>query len=456
MLFSVKHWMHLLKRLARDRKGATVLVWAFALVPILIGVGASVDISRAYLAKSRLEMALDTAGLAAAAGTTTEAEIQEIAQKFFEANYPDNALGTPGPLNVSIEGSKILLSANAALNPIIMQAFGYEEMQVAAVSEVTRQGLEVVLVLDNTGSMRGSKMASLRQASQDFLDIVFASPDLLTNLKVGIVPYSAAVNVGAAAPDLLTMPVGPGVYDPTDEEKWKGCLLARSYPDDVQDTDMISGNKWERYLWPSGADNLWPPTDTDPDLCNDGTGPNLGCPTAITPLTNDQDVLNTAVDDLEAWCRGGTFSNIGMMWGWRVLSPELPFDEGLDYDTPGFNKAAILMTDGVNGYYKPPGSPFTSDYSAYERVSEGNLGTTSKSASTGILNNRLAETCENMKAEGILIYTITFNLSNGTTKNLYRDCATDDDMYFDSPSGADLSNTFKEIANRLVNLRVSK
>ena len=436
-------------------RGGVLIFWSFAMIPILIGVGASVDLSRAYLAKARLEMALDAAGLAAGAGTTSEQEIADVAQEFFLANYPDAIIGTASPLDVTFDGAKITLSANVTVDTVIMRAFGHETVNVAAATEITRQGLEVVLVLDNTGSMKGSKMASLRQASQDFIDIVFQSPDLLTNLKVGVVPYSAAVNVGSQAPNLITQ-VGQGHYDPSDGEKWKGCVTARTNPDDVRDSSMNGGNKWSRYLWTSAADNVWTPVDTDPNSCNAGTGPNLGCPTPITPLTDDKTILDTAISDLEAWCRGGTFSNVGMVWGWRVLSPEVPFDEGLAYDTPGFNKAVILMTDGVNGYYKLPGSPFDTDYSAYGRVSEGNLGTTSKTTAKSILNSRLTTTCTNMKDEGIIIYAVTFNLNDQNTKNIYRNCATDDSKYFDSPSGADLQTAFQDIATQLINLRISK
>lgn len=448
-----------LKRLScdlrRSQRGTVIVLWALAAVPIVIGVGAAVDLSRAYMAKSRLSFALDAAGLAAGSAGTTEAEMQAIAEQFFFANYPPEAPGTPSTPILSVDGGVIRISGNVNLDATLLRLIGQEKMSVAAAAEVLRKGLEVVLVLDHTGSMKGGKLASLKQASQDLVDILFEKPELQANLKVGIVPYSAAVNIGDDAPNLITQ-VGQGQFDPSNDEKWKGCVTARDYPHDVRDSSMNGGNKWKRYLWEGAADNDWPLADTDPALCNNGTGPNLGCPTPITPLTNEKDVLDVAITAMEAWCRGGTFSNVGMVWGWRVLSPEVPFDEGLPYNTPGYDKVAILMTDGVNGYYKLPGSPFTSDYSAYERLAEGNLGTTNKSTAKTILNNRLTETCTNMKAEGIIIYTITFSLNNENTKTIYRNCATDQSKYFDSGNGPALQKAFKDIAEELINLRVSK
>ena len=245
-------------------------------------------------------------------------------------------------------------------------------------------------------------------------------------------------------------------FDPDDDEKWHGCVMARSYPNDVLDEPGGGGQQWFHYFWESSADNDWPVADTSPSLCNNSTGPNVACPTPITPLTNDKTALDSAIGAMEAWCRGGTFSNVGMAWGWRVLSPEAPYTDALPYNTPGYDKVAILMTDGVNGYFKKPGSPFTSDYSAYERLSEGNLGTTSKSAAKTELNNRLTEVCTNMKDAGIIIYTITFKLNSQTTKTIYQNCATDLGKYFDSGDGEALEQAFRDIAEELINLRVSK
>jgi len=378
-------------------------------------------------------------------------------QRFFDTNYPTDALGTPATPSLSIQDDVITVTGSAAVATTFVRLGGFESLTVSELVEIAREtrGLELVLVLDNTGSMHGSKLASLRQASLDLIDILFGDDEIKDHLQVGIVPYSAAVNVGADAPELITQ-VRRGDYDPSNDEKWKGCVTARAYPNDVLDSAMTGGNKWSHYLWDSAQDNVWPPADTDADLCNGAAGPNLACPTPITPLTNVRSTLIDDVNAMEAWCRGGTFSNVGMAWGWRVLSPDKPFEQGLPYGTPGYDKAAILMTDGVNGFYTLPSSPFISDYSAYGRVDDGRLGTTSKSAAKTTLNNRLLEVCDNMKAEGIVIYVITFALNDSSTKQLYENCASDPSKYFDSPDASDLEGAFQEIASQLRSLRITR
>ena len=98
---------------------------------------------------------------------------------------------------------------------------GQGEITVTASAEILRKGLEVALILDNTGSMKGGKLESLRNASQDLVDILFQVPELQANLKVGIVPYSASVNVGSIAPSIVTS-AEAATYDLTDDKKWHG------------------------------------------------------------------------------------------------------------------------------------------------------------------------------------------------------------------------------------------
>jgi hypothetical protein len=62
-----------------------------------------------------------------------------------------------------------------------------------------------------------------------------------------------------------------------------------------------------------------------------------------------------------------------------------------------------------------------------------------------------------MKGEGIIIYTITFGGSpNAATQQLFRDCATEDDMYFHAPTNTTLQQTFVQIADELSSLRIAE
>ena len=55
---------------------------ALAMIPILIGSGAAVDYSRAYMVKSRLSHALDQAGLAVGSSNPT-ADLDDVLINFY-------------------------------------------------------------------------------------------------------------------------------------------------------------------------------------------------------------------------------------------------------------------------------------------------------------------------------------------------------------------------------------
>jgi hypothetical protein len=73
-----------------------------------------------------------------------------------------------------------------------------------------------------------------------------------------------------------------------------------------------------------------------------------------------------------------------------------------------------------------------------------------------VINDRMLELCAAMKAQDIILYTITFQVTSTTTQNLYRSCATDGDHYFNSPSNSQLEEAFEQIADELSNLRIAE
>jgi hypothetical protein len=97
-------------------------------------------------------------------------------------------------------------------------------------------------------------------------------------------------------------------------------------------------------------------------------------------------------------------------------------------------------------------------YTAYGFLADGHLGTTSNVATAeSKLNAKTTSICNAMKAQGVLIYTIVFgNGSSTTAKNLLKNCASETDFYFDSPSQTALQQAFQAIGDSLSKLRVSR
>ncbi len=69
---------------------------------------------------------------------------------------------------------------------------------------------------------------------------------------------------------------------------------------------------------------------------------------------------------------------------------------------------------------------------------------------------RTEDACDAVKDKDVELFTITFQLSDSDTINLMRNCATQPDMYYNSPDSSTLSAVFKAIATRISELRISK
>jgi len=481
----------------KNRQGNVAVIFALAMMPIVAAAGAGVDLSRAYLVKAHLTQALDAAGLAVA-GTpgASEAQIMSIAQSFFRANYPESEIGVSGELSVNMADNVVTLAATATLPTALLGVFGIHSMDVASEIEVTREtkGLEVVMVLDNTGSMGSNgKIAALRSAAESLITILYGDNAYPDKLLVGLVPFAAGVNVGTDFPQFALDMAGtssihaenfaPGtnlwdLYDNIQNRSWLGCVQTRPGDLDILDTPPTSGTPDTQWVpWfapdePSGYsgyynsylsdgtygnvdkrqryvakyDNAW--------VSSSSRGPQNGCGMrALTPLTNDRDLLLDEIDAMNA--SGLTHIPVGLAWGWRVISPDEPFTEGRTYDDPEVNKAIILLTDGQN-VLGTRNNHNRSYYTAYGYLSEGRMGTTSKSAAQAMLDPKTLEVCENIKAEGIRLYTITFQVSNSGTRDLMEECATSPSFYFNSPSNEELQTVFQAIARDLSNLRLSR
>jgi hypothetical protein len=93
---------------------------------------------------------------------------------------------------------------------------------------------------------------------------------------------------------------------------------------------------------------------------------------------------------------------------------------------------------------------------AYGRRRENRLGLPSATAAAALaeINARMSRLCTSIKANGVILYTITFNVTNTATRDLYRTCATQPEYYFNSPDSAALQAAFREIAGQLANLRL--
>ncbi|MDQ0837174.1 TadE/TadG family type IV pilus assembly protein [Sphingomonas faeni] len=80
-----------LGRLRRDVCCNTLMIVAFAMMPLIAMVGSGLDMARAYVARDRLQQACDARSLAARrllSGATLTPAAETEATKYFNFNFP--------------------------------------------------------------------------------------------------------------------------------------------------------------------------------------------------------------------------------------------------------------------------------------------------------------------------------------------------------------------------------
>lgn len=501
----------LLEQFRKDNKGAVAIIYGPMFIVLLLAAGLAIDYARAYLVKKEISRAIDASILAAGSmANADEDEMKVVAERYFEANLSDSTKANYDPqLNFDLNETtnEITASSNASVETYLMKLAGFATVDVGANAVAGRSivNVEVALVLDNSGSMQGSKLSSLETASKKLVETLYEPEGSSSFVKFSLVPFTGTVNVGTAHLNADWID-GDGVSQASQEAfgsdfkywewkdgnsstenqyrgmtakeafgffdyDWNGCVRARVGTTTNDEGDTVGYDLWDVPADTSDPDSLFPfhvhttHTKWQEVVTHSSQIPSnsqvrnqlkknlhLLCPTeAITPLTNDQNTIETAIEDMVA--NGGTNITTGFMWGWRVLSSASPFTQGADY-APDVVKVIVVLTDGQNDVGSYNSNKTGNYFSAYGAPAFGNLGTQPRLADK--LDEKLSVACSNAKSRGILVYSITFQLNDTNTQNLMRGCATQPDMYFNSPSNDALEDAFEKIASGLQKLLLKK
>lgn len=194
---------HLSARFASDRRGNVAMIWALSATVTLSLVGLSIDFSRAHAVRQQVQNAADGAALVAERMADQPfADRRDAAEQYFRASLEDVRYASLA--SISIEelpngGHKAMASMPSPTS--LSRLVTGRDFTVSASSIADQAGtdLEVAVVLDITGSMAGQRITDLKAAATDLVDIIVRDEQTPYYSKVALVPYAAAVNLGANA-----------------------------------------------------------------------------------------------------------------------------------------------------------------------------------------------------------------------------------------------------------------
>lgn len=472
-----------------------LILSAAFMIPLLALIGSSIDIGRGYVARSRMQQACDAASLAGrwafSQGQTSSSATSE-ALKFFNFNFKQGAFGTdPFTPTVTVTGSTtkvVQVSAATTLRQGVMGIFGFQPMRVAATCTAEQDfvNTDIVLVLDTTGSMADkatsadtqTKIQALRSAVLALYDQLAPIQNQLAaagmRLRFSVVPYSSTVNVGKLIYGVNSAYIrNPASYSQaycasTDRNgnctgyssrsasvthdanwfsnSWGGCIEERQTTSTiVSTTSTIPASAYDLDIdrIPDSDPTRWAPYDPSAETANNQTS----CPVAGKRLqTWNRTDLNSYLNSLNP--DGGTYHDIGMLWGARMISNGGIFADSSDtYNGMPTNKFIIFMTDGLLDT-----GPYI--YSAYgaewadKRVTGGDLATQDARH-----QQRFNLMCKAVKNRGVSIWVVAFAQTLDTNLT---NCASNAGQASTSANSADLINKFTEIGKNIGAMRLTQ
>ncbi len=491
-----------LTRLARDATGNTLALAAAAIVPFTILVGSGVDFGVAYMARGKLQNACDAGVLAARQamdGTNFTTAVEDEAERFFEFNFPE---GTVGATNLEFEvdqddadETQLLGTASATIPTSLMRIAGINELPISVQCDAKRDmgHNDILLVLDVTGSMAnapsnggGTKIGRLRDGAAGIFRGLESDDGSI--IRFGIVPYSHTVNVARSLGNKDILREQP--YVDWVCNQWGNNCSAQVKTVHINDSSWNmnpgnSGGNTQNFrtsgngcieerpsvgnsMSPFRIENTITRADVDTQAGNAGNQPELqfgrydpaiqeaedqsGCPAESTKLQTyaDEAAFQTAINKATARVTGGTYHDVGMLWGMRFISRTGFFSAENPTERDGIpvNQHIVFMTDGMIDTDDLTGHDLYSAHGLerFQRRTQGSGSNTARHLS------RFESACNLAKSMGITVWVIALDVAD--TDDV-EPCATSSEHFYTS-NGSDLEQVFEEIGRGIGNLRLTR
>jgi Flp pilus assembly protein TadG len=426
---------------------------------------------------------------------------------------------------MSDNNTAVVSTGESFLQTAFLPVVGIEKLALVSQAKATYvstlgQGsnLEVALMLDVTGSMcndgqgpctSGTKLDGLRQASEDLVNIVLAdNTNTVSTSRIAVVPFSTRIRVepdsgsGARMTQLTNMPAtwsgwmrecvaSTGTSSTTESngnwvctqvadtyranQKIMPCVAERVYGSSWNNSDVIDytddapgpgawltahGGDRAPYFYDS-TDNIPVPSAnaggsasepaTHWNYASGGYCADVPDSNEVIPLSADKTMLRARLQGLQAG--GATSGAAGTVWAWYMLSPKWAgiwtggsapgsysdLTTMNSYGAPKLRKVAVLMSDGV--------------YNALRSV---------KDWPATQVSNHAKQVCTAMKAAGIEIYSVAFDLDSlpatdrAIAEDVLKSCGTDLNHFYSTLTVAELKAAFRDIALKVSPIRLTQ
>ncbi|WP_223162889.1 TadE/TadG family type IV pilus assembly protein [Roseivivax sediminis] len=445
----------------RDESGALSITMIFtSLILVAVG-GIGVDLIIAEYKRVNVQNTLDRAVLAAA-DLEQVLDPDVVVRDYFDKMALDGTL-TSVRSQEGLNFKDVTGTADMEVPANFTRLLGQQSYRTGGTAQAVERiaNVEISLVLDISGSMvSNNKMANLKTAANTFIDTVLSdeNDDLVS---VTLVPYSEHVNAG---PDVASH------FNVDWRHGYSHCLEIDGNQFDSTELDMsVTYEQAQHFQW------NYPGYNERSDTV---------CPRysyeRIRAFSQDAGALKSQISQFQP--RAGTSIFLGMKWATAFLSPEhRPLVSAMaaegdvdstfanrpaDWDDENTLKTIVLMTDGQHDRsyrisdWAYDSSSEVSHWNQYNLWYYLNRHVNSyyhsqfyyQKYNAGMGDGLMDRICDAAKAEGIVIWSIGFEVSDHGA-DVMRSCASSP-AHFYRVDGLEIEDAFYSIARAINQLRL--
>jgi len=347
----------------KDEQGGILAFYLIMFMVMMIGGGMAVDFVRHEIKREGLQDALDrgvlaAAGSAQASAPSTAAEyaaaeagaILTVRSYIITSGFDPDEQGLVVNPNITAFSQRVDANANFDVDTYFLRLTGIDTLSgvAAAGAAVSVNQIELSLIVDVSGSMRGDKIINLRAAATQFTNLMLQG-DRSLNTSISLVPFSGQVSATTsmmASYNYNRWHAYSNCVDFEASDYTSTALPSGTTASEIAALPLLAQTQHFAPEWIWNRDSDW-------------------CPRSelqITPFSNSTTDLNAAITALHA--TGQTAAQIGMKWGVALLDessqnlvtnlitlnkvdPTFAGRPG-PYGDIDVLKFAILMTDGAN------------------------------------------------------------------------------------------------------------
>lgn len=417
-------------RILGNESGNVLIMVTLSVLVIMGFFALGVEAGRWYLIRAELSKSVDAGALAGARNISNpHVDPRVVAEEFSAANFTSGFLGTPGAGgegSVSfaaeiVDGDRVRVDAETYGTPVVAQLFGVDHVSISSLGAAQMKQVEIMLVLDRSGSMAGGPIADLKVASKSFVDFFEATQD---EDKVGLISFATSVRVDRPLDHDFVVPINASIDAMN--------AVGATNPEDA--LDQANG--------PSGFtdQSALPPARRVPQFLvffSDGR------PTAyrgsFTNRSNTVDAVACVTGNCDPWDIGAgvvTYDKLGKpdVETWLAINPR----------TTGDGLAVGSACGGVSTRWHAFDTQPVPGYAPMA------CGIPYRTALAGHLCNLASSMAlahgQELKDQGITIYTIGLGRAN---PEFLEALATGPDQAYYAPTSDDLQAIFQKIAKQI-------